>query len=181
MILRETLLNSGLLYSPDARHVEDFDLWIKLCFFGKMKILKQPLVDFRLVSNSITSKNNDWQIQKTKEIALSFRRKFLGHASYDNLEEQACEVSIIELKKLYKAAAGVGAKEEEGENLMRLDFCKKLVKIMFTGFLRKPSLFGEFLFVIKTEGIGFLDLWMAVLAKISQKIGYLLSEKRRYG
>lgn len=186
MIRRETLLNSGLLYSPDARHVEDFDLWTKLCFFGKMKILKQSLVDFRLVSNSITSKNNDWQIQKTKEIALSFRRKLLGQASlgeasYGSLEEQTCEVSIIELKKLYKAVAGVGAKEKECEDLMRLDFCKRLVKIMFSGFLRKPSLFGDFLFVIKTEGIGFSDLWMAALAKISQKISYLLSEKRRYG
>ncbi len=180
MIRRETLVNSGLLYSPDARHVEDFDLWTKLCFFGKMKILRQPLVDFRLVSNSITSKNNDWQIQKTKEIVMNFRRKFLGQLSEDSLKEQTFEASIIELKKLYKALTGAIAKEEECETLIRFDFCKRLVKIMFAGFLRKPSLFGELLFVVKTEGIGFPDLWAAVQAKISQKISYLLSEKRRY-
>jgi len=180
MIRRETLLHSGLLYSPDARHVEDFDLWTKLCFFGKMKILKQPLVDFRLVSSSITSKNNAWQIERSKAIALSFRRRFLGQAS-DNSLKEASEVGILELRQLYKVVASIGTDEEAFDDLMRRDFCGRLVKKMIAGILRNPSLLREVLFVVKnTEGIGFAGLLQALLAKMQQKMNYLLSEKRQY-
>ena len=58
----------------------------------------------------------------------------MGQAS-DNSLKEASEVGILELRKLYKAVASIGTDEEVFDDLMRRDFCGRLVKTMAAGIL----------------------------------------------
>ncbi len=72
MIRSSVLKNYDLSYDLEQLHVEDYDLWMKLLYFSKGKILPDYLVKYRVHSEQISSIYKDLQIQN----ALSIQKKY---------------------------------------------------------------------------------------------------------
>ena len=54
MIRREELVKVGG-YRVQARHAEDFDLWLRLAVLGEIHVLPDLLLNYRIHSGQITS------------------------------------------------------------------------------------------------------------------------------
>src|SRR5437762_6391708 len=73
MMRREVLERAGY-YRPDALHVEDYDLWIRVSEFTSVAIFPEVLLYYRLSGESVSGRNRLLQDQHTLEV----RRRFLG-------------------------------------------------------------------------------------------------------
>lgn len=80
---KKTVLELGG-YNEDisAKHIEDYDLWIKLGLKGKMYNLHECLISFTLRKGSISSKNKIDQSRKDLNLAKKYQKfypnRFLG-------------------------------------------------------------------------------------------------------
>lgn len=54
MVIRRAALDAAGGYRTDARHLEDYDLWLRLAGQGRIGVIAQPLVQYRRHPNQVT-------------------------------------------------------------------------------------------------------------------------------
>jgi len=107
MMRREVLERAGY-YRPNALHVEDYDLWIRVSEFTSVAILPEVLLYYRLLPQSVSGRNRELQNQHT----LQLRRKLIGHDA--------------EVPELYRAYAKKVRLTREARSEIALDVMRRL-------------------------------------------------------
>ena len=111
---RDTALRcEGYSESEDTKHIEDYDLWLKLGTLGKVANLPTHSVRFTLRSGSLSSMNKLEQFKKTLKLIknykkiypnyyLAFFRSIARLVIYGFILNSPIKLSINKVIKLYK-------------------------------------------------------------------------------
>ncbi len=91
MIRKSVLTENDLSYSTEAKHLEDYDLWIRMSKFTKFSNVQAFLFKYRNHSGQISNNFND--IQKTSGNAI--RRKYLKVLGFNFSEEELATHNLI--------------------------------------------------------------------------------------
>jgi len=73
---KQALMVGGYSEESNERHVEDYDLWLKLGTLGKMHNLQSFDVEYMIRKDSLSNKNQKEQIIKTISVAHKYRKKY---------------------------------------------------------------------------------------------------------
>ncbi len=65
-------------YDSAMKHVEDYELWLRLGINYRLANLPAPMVAYRVNMSGITSSNNLEQIRRCCEVAKKYRREYPG-------------------------------------------------------------------------------------------------------
>ena len=77
MFNKEKVLSlGGYSESDEVKHIEDYDLWLRLGQTGKMYIIPDYLIDFTLHKNSISSKNRRAQFKGNVKLTRKFKHAY---------------------------------------------------------------------------------------------------------
>ena len=68
----------NLKYDESYIHVEDYELWTRMLFFGKFKNLKKNLLKYRVHSTQISTLHNSEQLKMNKLIQQNFAKKLFA-------------------------------------------------------------------------------------------------------
>ncbi len=77
MFKKETFLACGE-YQQKERHAEDFSLWGRMLVAGDVIGIAEPLLDFRVHSNSISKQMNETQMTLSRDIAIGHCMSFMS-------------------------------------------------------------------------------------------------------
>ena len=69
MIRLETIHRFHLRYCPEARSVEDYDLWVRMLNFGRGINLSEPLLQYRVHSGQVSRQDSAFQQQAAGRIS----------------------------------------------------------------------------------------------------------------
>jgi glycosyltransferase involved in cell wall biosynthesis len=83
MIISDFLRKNHLQYNPSVNKGQDFDLWERASVYGKLAVMSEVLLYYRIHSNQISSKKNDQQIM-TARMVMTRRLGRLGLAVGEN-------------------------------------------------------------------------------------------------
>ncbi|MFD2168206.1 glycosyltransferase [Thalassotalea euphylliae] len=62
VMINKRLLGDAFVYQPENKTIEDFALWLKLSKQSKIENINEVLLNYRVLENSISGKNLDFQI-----------------------------------------------------------------------------------------------------------------------
>jgi glycosyltransferase involved in cell wall biosynthesis len=173
MMRAETLKNNRLHYSNSAKHAEDIELWIRLSRYGKMKIIKEPLVKFRILEDSITSQKNQTQIAISRDCARNNQQQFFRQPLKESVENNPfllCRLYERYLRKI----------QNSGEiDAIKNDYSMKMLKIVIRNLLKAPVLSKKGLkLLFNSSGNNLQTIFKAFFRLVEKKAFYLLSHKR---
>lgn len=78
MIRKQTLLQNNLRYNPDMQPSEDYDLWVRMLPFGKLKNIPEVLLDYRLHPGQVSQVQNELQQQKADLVRMKINASAAG-------------------------------------------------------------------------------------------------------
>jgi glycosyltransferase involved in cell wall biosynthesis len=135
---RELIQTLG--YRPEATHVEDYDLWIRLSAVSGVANLPDVLVRYRVLNQSVSSRNLAIQKNQAAKLRMSVMAKLL------NAEDTSVEVMTKELLlKLYSAYCQNHSLSSGDKSEIALDVVRRLYlsgKISKTPLQLFPKLFS---------------------------------------
>lgn len=73
----------GLRYNKDYPHAEDYRFWADISRYGKLANYPEPLLNYRLHANQVSSKYNDAQIRTTQKIRREIWLERIGAMGID--------------------------------------------------------------------------------------------------
>lgn len=79
MMRKETLDNHSIIYDKTKEPAEDYAMWIQLLFLGKLYILPEILVEYRVYANQVSAKRAEEQMK----IDIAMRFELLSHLAID--------------------------------------------------------------------------------------------------
>lgn len=87
IMLRSTVLReNNLAYKKDKLHVEDYDLWIQMLAFTKVKIIPECLIKYRVHENQISTVHRELQKLNAENLQKSyFISVFNGISNLDEM------------------------------------------------------------------------------------------------
>ncbi len=101
MIMRRTVIDSGLRFDPDYIHAEDYKFWYEVSKLGKLANYPEPLVKYRFHQNQVSSKHNLQQRKTAQKIKKEIRdwylkvagiRTGLEHLDYSHMKSATHEL-----------------------------------------------------------------------------------------
>lgn len=101
MIMRRTVIDSGLRFDPAYIHAEDYKFWYEVSKLGKLANYPEPLVKYRFHQNQVSSKHNLQQRKTAQKIKKEIRdwylkvagiRTGLEHLDYSHMKSAAHEL-----------------------------------------------------------------------------------------
>lgn len=85
VMLRKSMLD-GHYYSKDYLHIEDYEFWTRLIGIGKFFILDLKLVKYRVHSESICQKNEEFQYKQVKLVRRNLIKNFIPNIANEEFE-----------------------------------------------------------------------------------------------
>ena len=73
-IMARRELIQALGYRNEARHVEDYDLWIRMSAVSSVANLPEVLLKYRVLGQSVSSRNLSEQQEQAEDFALTYGR-----------------------------------------------------------------------------------------------------------
>ncbi len=173
MLRAEVLLGNRLRYDEKERYAQDIEFWRRLTPFGKFRVLAEPLVKLRIVSESITSRKNSHQTGVGIKCSLLQQSELLGE---EVKEEFAFEPEhLVELFRIFCKKRPESAKNCK----IRHDFARRLVRRIIPDVMKNPGGILQSLRVMKASGIALSEFLSATGNLVTGKLLYLLHEKRK--
>ena len=81
VMMKSNILKKNRL-NPDLNFGEDYDLWSRVCWMGRMYNIPEPLLLYRIHDNQLSGKNKQEQLKMDANIRLSLFKK-LDYSSSD--------------------------------------------------------------------------------------------------
>ena len=85
VMMRKSMLD-GQYYSKNYLHIEDYEFWTRLIGIGKFSILEEKLVKYRVHSESICQKNEEFQYEQVKIVRFNLIKKFIPDITDEDFE-----------------------------------------------------------------------------------------------
>lgn len=174
VMLRATVLkDNGLRYDLTQR-AEDVDMWARVAEFGKMKILSKPLVKYRILDGSFTSKNWKLQLKSARYWAQKKREVLLGALTGEYSDNDM--ILIARLFHSYRSEII----EKDDEMVIRRDLYTKLCRALIKSILLEPSALCQFKKSVKIIGDAPIsDVFSAIPTLFMKKMLYLAGTRRK--
>ena len=83
MLRRSVLERHGLRYDPQARHMEDFELWVRLMRYCRGANLREPLLRYRVHGCSVTGLHAQEGDQRAQDLTRGQLALLLPHRDFD--------------------------------------------------------------------------------------------------
>jgi glycosyltransferase involved in cell wall biosynthesis len=87
VIFKKSILLKAGGFCPEAIHAEDFDLWLRMAFYGEIKILKKPLIYLRKHSGNISRLNTRVQLISSYRSLVKYSIKKNGNLKEINRDK----------------------------------------------------------------------------------------------
>lgn len=104
MFRRDVVISNNLHFESDYKDAEDYMFWIRLSEYGKMRILNDKLLGYRLSNTQISQSKNIVQLDSANRIRTVYFKKIIGDEDYSyfisNLNTFKCCKYFI--KKYFK-------------------------------------------------------------------------------
>lgn len=85
VMLRKSMLN-GHYYSNHYLHVEDYEFWTRLIGIGKFCVSDDKLVKYRVHSESICQKNEEFQYEQVKVVRRNLIKTFIPNITDEDFD-----------------------------------------------------------------------------------------------
>ncbi len=118
MMRRELIQSLG--YRAAAVHVEDYDLWIRASSVTGVANIPEVLLKYRVLSQSVSSRNLDVQERQAAELQRSLRQQVMG--TNEAVEPVTGEI----LLRLYEAYRRKHSLDSGAESEIALDVLRRL-------------------------------------------------------
>ena len=76
-VMLNKLLLKDEIYRSSFLHAEDYDLWTRICLLGKMIVLDEVLLKYRVHEDSISQSNYEQQYEMVKKIRSNILNNYL--------------------------------------------------------------------------------------------------------
>jgi glycosyltransferase involved in cell wall biosynthesis len=103
MMRKETLDIHSVIYDKTKEPAEDYAMWIRLLFLGKLHILPEILVEYRVYANQVSSKRAEEQMKIDIELKfqlLSYLDVVIEPEEYNFLEKYFRNIKCIDYNEL---------------------------------------------------------------------------------
>ena len=134
-IMARRELIQGLRYRNEARHVEDYDLWIRMSAVSRLANLPEVLLKYRVVGQSVSSRNLSEQQEQATRLRSRLRTDVL------NSSDAGVEIVTKDLLlKLYSAFSRKYSLSSDDESAIVLDIFRRLYLSGEIGIAWRPLL-----------------------------------------
>ena len=157
-------LMGGLKYDNQYLHVEDYELWTRLISMGKMKILDNILLKYRVHDDSICQSNHLFQYEMVKKVRkkilsqygvnieifnLDIYNKLINNATNNYFKdlEPLTEYSKTELVDLSRIITALKKSKTKTSNIDNHEYIYHLRAFMFAEFVDANKLKGVLRFL----------------------------------
>jgi len=130
MMRKEILLKHNLKYEKESLHAEDFALWVSLAQYTKFANLKEPLLKYRILQNSITREAEREVEKRYGVIKAIFEQELMRLEIYNSEEENRLhfnltvndrirdnKISFSELKRYFSKIVDANSKKRVFDSL----------------------------------------------------------------
>jgi glycosyltransferase involved in cell wall biosynthesis len=163
-------LMGGLKYDNQYLHVEDYELWTRLISMGKMKIIDNILLKYRVHDDSICQSNHLFQYEMVKKVrkkilsqyglnieifTLDIYNKLINNATNNYFKdlEPIAEYSKAELVDLTRIITALKKSKTKSSNIDNHEYIYHLRAFMFAEFVDANKLKGGLRFLYLTSNL----------------------------
>jgi hypothetical protein len=106
MLRRQYFRDNGLLYDPDYRHIEDFELWGRAMQYMQFANIQKVLLDYRISTGQVCTVYAEHQRTAIAPLRLKFLKELGIEPTEDEwkLHEMIMNGNLPHVEKLLKAA-----------------------------------------------------------------------------
>lgn len=133
ILFKRKLIDQHLFhYSTDWKHVEDYELWIRLMKDHSFANVPEPLLYYRISDESVCFNNQDEQLAKNKQLHRRILDQQLPGYNFSETELNWIEKPVLKIEKIqFNSIIQFIQKLAEGNKVNHMfdqkAFCKRLI------------------------------------------------------
>ncbi len=153
MLRKSVLSQNNLKYNELLLHVEDYGLWLEILELGKCVNIPQILLEYRIHSSQVSSRQYTMQIENFHKLRRQYFRRYFSNTLNSDIVEIHNNSTIAEVSTYYKQLRNLKSIFSNQRDLLHLEVVEKEIKIYMNLFFRykKFRKFRFFLAVISNH------------------------------